>query len=55
MDLVCVLKIKTGVQWHLLPLNSMFRGEVLHYKTVFEHYQYIVQRKYTENVFGYSF
>lgn len=36
----CILyKLKTGVQWHLLPVESLFSGEVLHYKTVFGHYR----------------
>lgn len=32
-------KLKTGVQWHLLPVESLFSQEVLHYKTVFGHYR----------------
>ena len=36
----CILyKLKTGVQWHLLPVESLFSGRVLHYKTVFGHYR----------------
>jgi transposase len=36
----CILyKLKTGVQWHLLPVKSLFSGKVLHYKTVFGHYR----------------
>lgn len=32
-------KLKTGIQWHLLPVDSLFSGKVLHYKTVFGHYR----------------
>lgn len=32
-------KLKTGVQWHLLPVSELFSGEPLHYKTVFGHYR----------------
>lgn len=32
-------KLKTGVQWHLLPVESLFSGEILHYETVFGHYR----------------
>lgn len=32
-------KLKTGVQWHLLPVGELFAGEALHYKTVFGHYR----------------
>lgn len=36
----CILyKLKTGMQWHLLPVESLFRDRVLHYKTVFGHYR----------------
>lgn len=36
----CILyKLKTGVQWHLLPVRSLFSNQVLHYKTVFGHYR----------------
>jgi transposase len=36
----CILyKLKTGIQWHLLPVEAMFSGYVLHYKTVFGHYR----------------
>ena len=36
----CILyKLKTGVQWEFLPVNSLFSGDVLHYKTVFGHYR----------------
>jgi transposase len=32
----CILyKLKTGIQWHLLPVESLFSTHVLHYKTVF--------------------
>lgn len=32
-------KLKTGVQWEYLPVESLFSGKVLHYKTVFGHYR----------------
>ena len=36
----CILyKLKTGIQWHMLPVESLFSEKVLHYKTVFGHYR----------------
>lgn len=36
----CILyKLKTGIQWHLLPVKSLFSSYVLNYKTVFGHYR----------------
>lgn len=36
----CILyKLKTGVQWHLLPVRHLFSGRTLHYKTVFGYYR----------------
>ncbi len=36
----CILyKLKTGCQWHLLPVKSLFSKVVLHYKTVFGHFR----------------
>lgn len=32
-------KLKTGVQWHLLPVESLFSENPLHYKSVFYHYR----------------
>ncbi len=32
-------KLKTGVQWHLLPVESLFSEKVLSHKTVFGHYR----------------
>lgn len=32
-------KLKTGVQWEYLPVESLFSNEVLHYKTIFGHYR----------------
>lgn len=32
-------KLKTGVQWEYLPVESLFGNEILHYKTVFGHYR----------------
>jgi len=34
-----VHKLKTGIQWEYLPVESLFSNEVLHYKTVFGHYR----------------
>jgi len=36
----CILyKLKTGVQWHLLPVSGLFSSVVLSYKTVFGHFR----------------
>ncbi len=36
----CILyKLKTGCQWHMLPLKSLFSEVVLSYKTVFGHFR----------------
>ena len=36
----CILyKLKTGIQWYLLPIFQLFSKEVLHYKTVFGYYR----------------
>ncbi|WP_185140314.1 MULTISPECIES: IS5 family transposase [unclassified Chryseobacterium] len=36
----CILyKLKTGIQWYLLPVLQLFSQEVLHYKTVFGYYR----------------
>ncbi len=32
-------KLKTGVQWHLLPVEGLFSDKVLSHKTVFGHYR----------------
>ena len=32
-------KLKTGIQWEFLPIESLFENEILHYKTVFGHYR----------------
>jgi Transposase and inactivated derivatives len=41
----CILyKLKTGVQWHMLPVNSLFSEIVLSYKTVYGHF-----RKWSKN------
>ena len=32
-------KLKTGVQWEYLPVESLFSDKVLHYKAVFGHYR----------------
>ena len=30
-------KLKTGIQWHMLPVKSLFSDVVLSYKTLFYH------------------
>lgn len=36
----CILyKLKTGIQWHLLPVIQLFSKKTLHYKTVFGYYR----------------
>ena len=36
----CILyKLKTGCQWHMLPVSSFFTAKVLHYKTVYGHFR----------------
>jgi transposase len=36
----CILyKLKTGIQWHFLPVIQLFSDKVLHYKTVFGCYR----------------
>jgi len=32
-------KLKTGIHWHLLPVDSLFSEDVLCYQTVFHHYR----------------
>lgn len=32
-------KLKTDIQWYLLPVLQLFSQEVLHYKTVFGYYR----------------
>jgi transposase len=41
----CILyKLKTGVQWHMLPVDSLFSDIILSYKTVYGHF-----RKWSKN------
>ncbi|GHV41411.1 hypothetical protein FACS1894179_09390 [Bacteroidia bacterium] len=36
----CILyKLKTGIQWHMLPVDYLFTDTVLSYKTVFGHFR----------------
>ncbi|MCL1689426.1 IS5 family transposase [Elizabethkingia anophelis] len=36
----CILyKLKTGIQWHLLPILHLFDDKTLHYKTIFGYYR----------------
>lgn len=32
-------KLKTGIQWHMLPVGSLFSNTILSYKTVFGHFR----------------
>lgn len=32
-------KLKTGIQWHMLPVSSLFSNTILSYKTVFGHFR----------------
>ncbi len=32
-------KLKTGVQWHLLPVKSLFDGDILTWQSVYYHYR----------------
>ena len=32
-------KLKTGIQWHMLPVKSLFSDVVLSYKTLFYHFR----------------
>lgn len=34
-----LFKLKTGIQWEFLPVESLFSDKALHYKTVFGHYR----------------
>ena len=41
----CILyKLKTGCQWHMLPVSAIFTRRVLSYKTVYGHF-----RKWSSN------
>ncbi|MFV0538665.1 MAG: transposase, partial [Dysgonomonas sp.] len=36
----CILyKLKTGIQWHMLPVKGLFSDVVLSYKTVYGHFR----------------
>ena len=32
-------KLKTGCQWHMIPVSFVYAGTVLHYKTVYVHFR----------------
>lgn len=34
-----LFKLKTGIQWEYLPVESLFDDRALHYKTIFGHYR----------------
>ena len=41
----CILyKLKTGCQWHMLPVSAIFTGRVLSYMSVYAHF-----RKWSRN------
>ena len=41
----CILyKLKTGCQWHMIPVSAIFTGRVLSYKSVYAHF-----RKWSRN------
>ncbi len=49
----CILyKLKTGCQWHMLPVSSFFTGRVLHYKTVYGHFRKWSRNGEWEKVWG---
>ena len=36
----CILyKLKTGIQWHMLPVRGLFSDVILNYKTVYGHFR----------------
>ncbi len=43
----CILyKLKTGIQWYLLPIFQLFSKEVINYKTVFGYYRKWIKQGY---------
>ena len=49
----CILyKLKTGCQWHMLPVSSFFTGRVLHYKTGYGHFRKWSRNGEWEKVWG---
>ena len=49
----CILyKLKTGCQWHMLPVSSVFTRRVLHYKTVYGHFRKWSRNGEWEKVWG---
>jgi len=49
----CILyKLKTGCQWHMLPVSSVFTRGVLHYKTVYGHFRKWSRNGEWEKVWG---
>ena len=45
-------KLKTGCQWHILPVSSFFAGRLLHYKTVYGHFRKWSRNGEWEKVWG---
>ena len=49
----CILyKLKTGCQWHMLPVSSVFTRRVLHYKTMYGHFRKWSRNGEWEKVWG---
>ena len=49
----CILyKLKTGCQWHMLPVSSFFTRRVLHDKTVYGHFRKWSRNGEWEKVWG---
>ena len=38
-------KLKTGVQWEYLPVESLFSERPLHYKSIFYHFYVVILEK----------
>ncbi len=39
VNAIILYKLKTGVKWEYLPVESLFSKDILHYKTIFGHYR----------------
>ncbi len=45
-------KLKTGVQWHLLPLEKFFKKKKISYQTVFYHYNSWCKSVFFEKIYA---
>ena len=45
-------RLKTGCQWHIIPVSSFFAGRLLHYKTVYGHFRKWSRNGEWEKVWG---